>query len=308
MAVQRFLQRGGVLLMLCELHGYVLHSAGGLGPHPPCRIQQTATMVALPALRRRRPAELSWSESHGVHAAGVLPERTLQQMWTFRCGGLCATLPGDPAAPTEHTISYVAVGDETDPPMLLLHGFGASSFHWRSNINALAEAGNRVYAIDLLGFGASDKPLLDYDSDIWVAQCAGFLREVGGCGATQRAVVVGNSIGGFTALALAAAHPELVRGIASLNGAGRFSPTVAERVQAQRRNKAREAGAPLATAWSSTVDAAGAALRKLLLGGAFVLTKQPGRISQVLRQVKSLGIPVGPKAGSTTPLNPNTPL
>jgi pimeloyl-ACP methyl ester carboxylesterase len=156
-------------------------------------------------------------------------------------------------------------------------------------MNALAQAGNRVYAIDLLGFGASDKPLLDYDSDIWVAQCASFLREVAGCGQPvdgdnnstlrRRAVVAGNSIGGLTALALAAAEPSLVRGVATLNCAGRFSPTPAERVQAQMRKPVPQAG--FATAWSGTFDLVGAALRRVLLGGAFVITKQPARISQV---------------------------
>jgi pimeloyl-ACP methyl ester carboxylesterase len=131
--------------------------------------------------------------------------------------------------------------------------------------------------------------------DIWVAQCARFLREVAGCGepvaghnstVTRRAVVAGNSIGGLTALALAAAEPSLVRGVASLNCAGRFSPTPAERVQAQRRKRVGETPFPMngfATAWSSSVDSVGAVLRRLLLGGAFVITKQPARISQVCR-------------------------
>ena len=74
----------------------------------------------------------------------------------------------------------------------------------------------RVYAIDLLGFGATDKPVLEYKAELWRDECAAFLREVAGCGPTKRAVVAGNSIGGYTALALASTHPELVRGCASL--------------------------------------------------------------------------------------------
>lgn len=233
-------------------------------------------------------ADLSWSPSLGVNVEGV----PLQQTWAFQCGDPCKPAAGDPAPPRGHAISYITAGAEKDPPLLLIHGFGASSFHWRSNVNALAQAGNRVYAIDLLGFGSSDKPLLDYDLDVWVAQCASFLREVVGCGEpikgdnstlAKRAVVAGNSIGGLTALALAAAEPSLVRGVATLNCAGRFSPTPAERVQAQRRKRVRDTTSPMkgfATAWSGTVDSVGAALRRVLLGGAFVVTKQPARISQ----------------------------
>lgn len=48
------------------------------------------------------------------------------------------------------------------PVVLLVHGYGASSYHWRYNIPALADAGYHVYAIDLLGFGYSEKALTDY--------------------------------------------------------------------------------------------------------------------------------------------------
>ena len=59
------------------------------------------------------------------------------------------------------TVHYLAAGDESGQPFLLIHGFGASGFHWRSNLPALAAAGYRVYAIDLLGFGLSAKPVID---------------------------------------------------------------------------------------------------------------------------------------------------
>ena len=95
------------------------------------------------------------------------------------------------------TVNYIAAGPEDAQPFLLIHGFGASGFHWRRNINALAAAGYRVYAIDLIGFGLSSKPVVDYDSRMWREQCAAFLREVAGCGVNgRRAIVAGNSIGG----------------------------------------------------------------------------------------------------------------
>lgn len=49
-------------------------------------------------------------------------------------------------------------GPDNAPPILLIHGFGASVGHFRKNIPTLVGEGYRVYAIDLLGFGASDKP------------------------------------------------------------------------------------------------------------------------------------------------------
>ena len=46
----------------------------------------------------------------------------------------------------------------------------ASGYHWRRNVNVLAAAGYRVYAIDLVGFGLSSKPVIDYDSRLWREQ------------------------------------------------------------------------------------------------------------------------------------------
>ena len=51
------------------------------------------------------------------------------------------------------TVNYIVDGPEDGQPFLLIHGFGASGFHWRRNVPALAAAGYRVYAIDLVGFG-----------------------------------------------------------------------------------------------------------------------------------------------------------
>ena len=57
--------------------------------------------------------------------------------------------------------------------MVLLHGFGASSSHWRHNAAPLTEAGYRVYGLDLIGFGRSEQPGLDshirLDNRLWGA-------------------------------------------------------------------------------------------------------------------------------------------
>ena len=62
-----------------------------------------------------------------------------------------------------HQIHYVDLGEPEDskkkPTLLLVHGFGASSYHWRYNIPELSKK-YHVFAIDLLGFGLSDKVIL----------------------------------------------------------------------------------------------------------------------------------------------------
>lgn len=101
-------------------------------------------------------------------------------------------------------------------PVLLIHGFGASSDHWQQNSPVLAEQ-QRVFAIDLLGFGGSAKPQpsqdLPYRFETWSAQVRDFIREVIG----EPADLVGNSIGCVVALQAAVDEPALVRSLALLD-------------------------------------------------------------------------------------------
>ena len=101
------------------------------------------------------------------------------------------------------------MGDADDAPLavLLIHGFGANTNHWRFNQPVLAEAAP-TYAIDLLGFGGSDQPRarlkdepeqpdsVHYGFDLWGQQVADFSRQVIG----RPVLLVGNSIGGVVAL------------------------------------------------------------------------------------------------------------
>lgn len=113
-----------------------------------------------------------------------------------------------------HTIAYTATGEGT--PIVLIHGFGASLGHWRKNIPALAAAGHRVYAIDLLGFGDSDQPDIPYTLDLWQDLLADFWAEF----IDTPAIYVGNSIGGLLTLMLLANHPDKAKAGAVLNCAG----------------------------------------------------------------------------------------
>jgi len=92
-------------------------------------------------------------------------------------------------------------------PIILLHGFGASIGHWRQNLAPLAE-NHTVYALDLLGFGASQKAPANYDVSLWVDQVYDFWLTF----IKEPVVLAGNSIGSLICLAAAAAHPDMVAG------------------------------------------------------------------------------------------------
>ncbi|NJK72491.1 MAG: alpha/beta fold hydrolase [Synechococcaceae cyanobacterium SM2_3_60] len=94
------------------------------------------------------------------------------------------------------------------PPMLLIHGLGASLGHWRNTIAPL-RVDRPVYAVDLLGFGSSDKPVIPYTIDLWVEQVYDFWRTT----IQQPIFVGGHSLGGIVALTLAARHPDMVKGL-----------------------------------------------------------------------------------------------
>ncbi len=112
-------------------------------------------------------------------------------------------------------IRYQTAGT-TGAPLVLIHGFGASSGHWRKNIPDLAIA-HRVYAIDLLGFGKSVKPPpgepLPYTFETWGQLVTDFCQEIVG----EPAFLVGNSIGCIVAMQTAITSPAQVRGLALLD-------------------------------------------------------------------------------------------
>ncbi|MEL6400869.1 MAG: alpha/beta fold hydrolase [Cyanobacteria bacterium J06607_6] len=128
-------------------------------------------------------------------------------------------LPGNTWQWQGHDIYYVKAGTahRDRPPLLLVHGFGASTDHWRKNIHELKEE-FEVWAIDLLGFGRSAKPDQAYSGRLWRDQLHEFIRDVIG----RPAVIAGNSLGGYASLCVAADHSESVAGVVLLNSAGPF--------------------------------------------------------------------------------------
>ena len=169
-----------------------------------------------------------------------------------------------------HDINYIEMGDNSKPALVLIHGFGASSYHWRYNIPDLARD-YHVFAFCKLGFGLSSKPLQPYPAEVWRDQAADFLKEV----VKKPAVLAGNSLGGFTSLYTAATDDvkHLVRGVVLMNGAGRFrDPNVllAEEKKHPFMEKVKEFA------------------QRLVIQASFLYTKQPARIEQVLKQVYAI--------------------
>ncbi|MFM7676607.1 MAG: alpha/beta fold hydrolase [Synechococcus sp.] len=134
--------------------------------------------------------------------------------------------PGAPAAsPSIHwgeaaewqwqglVVHWRWIGERHHPPLLLVHGFAAGSGHWRGNASALAAAGWCVYALDLVGFGASSQPGAPpgrrLDNRLWARQLQAFLEQV----VQGPAVLIGHSLGGLVALSCAVYFPAWVRGV-----------------------------------------------------------------------------------------------
>ncbi|CAI5476656.1 unnamed protein product [Closterium sp. Yama58-4] len=97
-----------------------------------------------------------------------------------------------------HRIHYAVAG--CGKPVILVHGFGGSAGHFRNLIAHLADH-HKVYAVDLLGFGDSDKPRgIEYGPELWADIINDFMLEF----TDEPAVLIGNSIGSLTSLTAAA--------------------------------------------------------------------------------------------------------
>ncbi len=108
-------------------------------------------------------------------------------------------------------------GNPENPLVVLLHGSFGGWFDFRDVIAVLADAGFHVAALDMRGFGMSDKPPLEPGQDIRVAvgDVSGAIRALG----HDDAFLVGADTGGAVAWALATERPERVRGLVSVSAA-----------------------------------------------------------------------------------------
>ena len=223
----------------------------------------------------------------------------VNKLWTWRgqqisyccapwgAAGSPAGLPPAEAHPDDASLNGLPPGGA----VLLIHGFGASKGHWRHTQPALA-AVSRVYAIDLLGFGASSKPrsrLADepqepgsvpYGFDLWAALVVDFYRQVIAPDAPGlRLQLVGNSIGGVVALNAAR--------LLAAQGQPPAQVILIDCAQRTLDRKRLAEQAPLQR-WSRPL-LMGLVRQRWLIGSLFSLLARPAVVRQVLHQAYPSG-------------------
>lgn len=125
------------------------------------------------------------------------------------------------------------------PLVVLLHGFGEFWWCWRHQLLTLAEAGLRAVAVDLRGYGDSDKTPRGYDAWTLSGDVAGLVRALG----EPRAHLVGHAWGGMLAWTTAALHPRVVSSVSVLGTAHPLALRSAISRTALRRRNANQARA-----------------------------------------------------------------
>lgn len=103
----------------------------------------------------------------------------------------------------------------TGPLVLFLHGFPEFWFAWADMLPPVADAGFRAVAVDLRGYGASDKPPRGYDGYTMAADVTGLIRALG----ERSATIVGSGAGGMIAWTTATFHPKMVNRLVVLGAA-----------------------------------------------------------------------------------------
>jgi len=119
--------------------------------------------------------------------------------------------------------------------VILIHGFGTSSFLWRNVAPAITDAGHTAYAVDLFGHGESDRP---YDADFGIAAQSEYLDAAMTALRVARGIIVGVDVGGDVALRLAATRPERVEKLVLLEG-GAFDDLPARDITLMQRSTAK---------------------------------------------------------------------
>ncbi len=119
-------------------------------------------------------------------------------------------------------VHYQEAGESSAPPLMMIHGFASSNLVWSKVLLPLAEAGFRVIAPDLLGYGYSGKPRdLDYTIASQEKMVIGLLKQLG----IARVCLVGSSYGGAIVATIALNHPKLVEKLVLVGAVTNNRPT-----------------------------------------------------------------------------------
>lgn len=164
------------------------------------RVQITQCRNTFAVKGRVRTCASSTSLSSGTSAPTAVPYSTHSWEWKDQGGEV-------------HKIKWATAG--CGKPVLLIHGFGASIGHYKRNIPVLASK-YKVYALDLLGFGESAKPMVPYTMEQWKALISDFMREF----IDEPVVIIGNSLGSLASLMVSSSAQDQVSGVVLLNCAG----------------------------------------------------------------------------------------
>ncbi|MDQ2833658.1 MAG: alpha/beta fold hydrolase [Acidobacteriota bacterium] len=119
-----------------------------------------------------------------------------------------------------YRLHYFETGPPAGTPLVLVHGLGARGEDWAAMLAPLAAQGFHIYAPDLLGYGRSPKPDVDYSISLEEQTVVKFMQAVH----VPRSDVGGWSMGGWIAMKLAIDHPELVDRLVIYDSAGVYFP------------------------------------------------------------------------------------
>lgn len=144
-------------------------------------------------------------------------------IWCFLSVG-CSSPPGSPPwveliqrvpfqtiMVKDHRLAYLDVGK--GKPVILIHGFGGSMWHWEYQYQHLAQT-HRVLIPDLIGSGISDKPEAVYSPDVLLEFFLAFMDSL----EIKQATLIGNSMGAGLAMAMALDHPDRVDRLVLISG------------------------------------------------------------------------------------------
>lgn len=118
---------------------------------------------------------------------------------------------------TTPTVHYVELNPEGAVPIVFIHGLGSYLKFWRAQLDTFAARGYRVIALDMVGYGKSDKPA---SFPYTMEAMADVVRLVAEKAGADRPILVGHSMGGQTALSYAIRYPEALRALVLTAPAG----------------------------------------------------------------------------------------